>query len=81
MSLTSVLLVELILQKKITFFHTRDPYVSKDREKFQFIGTGELNLETYDELDNEALCKLGFGEPGEKFWVRCVISFCKTISI
>jgi len=67
--------------KRITFFQTRDPYVSKNRDNFQITATGQLNLETYDELVNEALCKLGFGTPGEKFWVRCVISFCKTIFI
>jgi len=36
---------------------------------FQFIASRELTLETYNKFGSKALCELGFGEPGEKFWM------------
>jgi len=80
-SLTSVFLggwLELILPgERITILQTRDPYASRNKSDLQFIASGEITLEIDDKLDNETLSALGFGEPGEKFWVRCIIYFCK----
>jgi hypothetical protein len=58
-------------RERITIFRTQDPY---DRRDFQFIVSRELTLETYDSIGSKALCELGLGERGEKFWVRCVVS-------
>jgi len=62
---------------RITIFQTQNPYVSGERKDFQFIASRELTLEAYDKIDSKALCELGLGEPGEKFWVRCVVLFVK----
>ena len=72
--------VELTLSgERITIFRTQDPYVSRDRRKSQFITSRELTLETYDKIGSKALCELGLGEPGEIFWVRCVVFACEKI--
>jgi len=63
--------------ERITIFQTRDPYASRSRSDLRFTSSGEITLETNGKLDNEALCALGFGEPGEEFFVRCITSFCK----
>jgi len=47
----------------------------------QYIAYRKLTLEKNGELDLEALSKLGLGKPGDKFWVHCIMSFVKKISI
>ena len=41
----------------------------------KFIASAELIIESTAQIDSETLCRLGLGEPGEKFWVRCVTFF------